>query len=176
MDAIADAADVARMTVFNHFARKEDLFFEPEQHVLDAVLNAVRTRRPGMSPLTALHRQATRMIREDAPFTRFSEQTQRFVADVAGSKALTGRARELADDAAGQLAAVLAEAAGRSSDDPYARLAARLLMGTWTVAFTEAHALYRRDQDAAAAKARFLAIVDRGSAGVAAAMAGTPYA
>ncbi|WP_081775896.1 TetR family transcriptional regulator [Asaia platycodi] len=30
IDAIAEAADVGRMTVFNHFARKEDLFFDRE--------------------------------------------------------------------------------------------------------------------------------------------------
>ena len=31
INEIADAADVGRMTVFNHFPRKEDMFFDREQ-------------------------------------------------------------------------------------------------------------------------------------------------
>jgi AcrR family transcriptional regulator len=175
VDAIADAADVGRMTVFNHFSRKEDLFFDPEQESLAVVLAAVRTRRPGLSPLAALHRLAARLIREDAPPLRFSEQSRRFVESIAASDGLKARARELRDEATQALAAALAEAAGRPEDDLHARLAAQLLLATWSVAFIEAHVLFRKGEDAAAAKARFLAVVDRGAAGVAAAMTGTPY-
>lgn len=35
IDEIADAADVSRMTVFNHFPRKEDMFFDREQEIRD---------------------------------------------------------------------------------------------------------------------------------------------
>jgi AcrR family transcriptional regulator len=176
VDAIADAADVGRMTVFNHFPRKEDLFFDPEQEALAAVLTAVRTRRPGLSPLAALHRLAARLIREDAPPLRFSEESRRFVDSIAASDGLKARARALRDEAAQALAAALAEAAGRPETDLHARLAAQLLLATCSVAFIEAHALYRQGEDAAAAKARFLSVVDRGATGVAAALAGTPYA
>ena len=31
VDEIAEAADVARMTVFNHFSRKEDMFFDLDE-------------------------------------------------------------------------------------------------------------------------------------------------
>ena len=175
VDEIAETADVGRMTVFNHFPRKEDLFFGQEQEAFAAILAAVRARRPGLAVIPALHRLAGRMIRDDASHIRFSEESRHWVEMVAASDTLAARAREIRDAAALTLAETLAEAAGRPQGDHDARLAAQLLLATWTVAFVEAHAIYRRDGDAAAAKAKFLAVIDRGSAGVAAAMAGTPY-
>jgi hypothetical protein len=44
------------------------------------------------------------------------------------------------------------------------------------VAFIQAHRTYRQGRDTAAANAVFLAIVDQGTLGLKAAMAGTPYA
>jgi AcrR family transcriptional regulator len=175
VDEIAEAADVGRMTVFNHFPRKEDLFFGEEQAAFAAILAAVRTRRPGLAPIPALHRLAGRMIRDEASPIRFTEESRRWVEMVAASDALKARAREIRDEATSELANTLAAAAARPQGDLDARLAAQLLLATWTVAFVDAHAIYRRDEDAAAAKAKFLAVVDRGSAAVAGALAGTPY-
>jgi VanZ family protein len=70
----------------------------------------------------------------------------------------------------------LSECVGREPGDPDAGLAAGLLLATWTVAFIEAHRTFRRTRDAEAAKAAFLAIVDKGTVGLKAALAGTPYA
>ena len=69
----------------------------------------------------------------------------------------------------------LSECAGRDPTDPDAYLAASLLLATWTVAFIQAHRTFRQSSDTEAAKAVFLAIVDRGTVGLKAAMAGTPY-
>jgi len=44
------------------------------------------------------------------------------------------------------------------------------------VGFIQAHRTFRQKRDAEQAKAAFLAIVDKGSIGLEAAMAGTPYA
>jgi hypothetical protein len=44
------------------------------------------------------------------------------------------------------------------------------------VTFVQAHRRFRQSQDADTAKAAFLALVDKGSIGLKAAMAGTPYA
>ena len=70
----------------------------------------------------------------------------------------------------------LAEGAGRPPADADAQLAASLLLATWTVALVQAHRAYAAGQDAAQARALFLSVVDRGSLGLATAMAGTPYA
>lgn len=69
----------------------------------------------------------------------------------------------------------LADSVGRAADDAGAHLAARLLLATWSVALVQAHAAYAQARDARAAARLFLALVDKGSHGVAA-MAGTPYA
>ncbi len=70
----------------------------------------------------------------------------------------------------------LSECVGRKPCDPDAHLAAGLLLATWTVAFIEAHRTFRESRDKEAAKAAFLAIVDKGTIGVKAALADTPYA
>jgi AcrR family transcriptional regulator len=176
VDEIADAADVGRMTVFNHFPRKEDMFFDQEQAARDAVLDALRRRETGVAPLNALRLLAHRLVAENNPYVRFFDGSRRFVETVKASEALKARARAIRDEVVQSLSEALAEVVGRPPDDPDARLAASLLLATWTVAFAQAHEVFRRDEDAEAAKATFLAVVDRGTDGVAAAMAGTPYA
>jgi hypothetical protein len=69
----------------------------------------------------------------------------------------------------------LAESVGREPADPDAQLAASLLLATWSVAFIGAHRTFRRTRSAAKAKTAFLAVVDKGTIGLKAAMAGTPY-
>ena len=51
---IAEAADVARPTVFAHFPRKEDLFFDRYSEVADQLTRAVRQRPAGTSAVSAL--------------------------------------------------------------------------------------------------------------------------
>ncbi|WP_324275584.1 helix-turn-helix domain-containing protein [Blastococcus brunescens] len=53
---IARGADVAVQTIFNHFATKEELFFDGRIPWVDGPADAVRRRPPGTSPLTALRR------------------------------------------------------------------------------------------------------------------------
>ncbi|MGF7191046.1 AcrR family transcriptional regulator [Robbsia andropogonis] len=176
VDDIAEAADVGRMTVFNHFARKEDMFFDQEEEARDVILDAVRTCKSGLAPIEALRLLAYRLIENDAPYIRFFEGSRRFVETVAASEALKARARAIRDEVARALSESLALVVDRPSDDPDAQLAAHLLLTTWSVAFTQAHAAYRRSEDVEMAKNTFLAVVEKGAMGVTAAMIGTPYA
>lgn len=176
VDEIAEAADVGRMTVFNHFARKEDMFFDQEQEARDVVLDALRTREPGLAPIQALRLLAYRLVEDDAPYIRFFDGSRHFVETVAASEALKARARAIRDEVARSLTGALAHAVDRRSDDLDAQLAAHLLLTVWSVAFIQAHAEYRRNEDAENAKKTFLAVVEKGTIGVAAAMADTPYA
>jgi AcrR family transcriptional regulator len=175
VDEIAKAADVARMTVFNHFPRKEDMFFDQDQEAREVVLNAVRTRDPGTPPIETLHALAHQLIAEDRPILRFSDGSRRFVETVLASEALQARAREIRDEVARSLADELTGSVGRPAVDPEASLAAHLLLATWTVAFIQAHDEFRRNGSAETARRLFLAIVDRGSVGIKAATRGTPY-
>jgi AcrR family transcriptional regulator len=176
VDEIAAAADVGRMTVFNHFPRKEDLFFDRDEEGRELLRDALRRRDPGVAPIEALRRLAHRLVAEESPVVEFSAWSRGFIETIEASEALKARARAIRDELARDVAAALSEGAGRDPDDPEARLAAGLLLAAWTVAFLHAHRLYQRGRDEKEAQAAFLALVDRGHAGAAAALAGTPYA
>jgi AcrR family transcriptional regulator len=51
---IAAAAGVSVQTVFNHFTRKEELFFDGRAGWVSGPADAVRARRPDVPPLIAL--------------------------------------------------------------------------------------------------------------------------
>ena len=176
VDEIAEAADVGRMTVFNHFPRKEDLFFDRDEEIRETLRNTIRQRDPHVAPLEALRLLAHRLIAERSPYVEFSIGSQGFVETIEGSETLKARARTIRDEIAQCIAVTLTECAGREPTDPAAHLAAGLLLATWTVALTQAHQTFRQKRNAAKAKAVFLAVVDQGTIGLKAAMAGTPYA
>lgn len=176
VDEIAAAADVGRMTVFNHFPRKEDMFFDREEEGRETLRRALREREAGVTPVEALRLLAHRLIAEQSPYLSFTAEGRNFVETIAGSETLKARARAIRDELADTVAQGLAECASREAGDPEARLAANLLLATWTAAFSHAHQLYRASRSAKKAKAAFLALVDQGCLGLAAAMAGTPYA
>lgn len=176
VDEIAAAADVGRMTVFNHFPRKEDLLFDREEEGYEILRTALHQRDPQVSPIETLRLLAHRLTADESPYVRFSAESQQFVEVVEASETLIARARAIRDEIAQVVMLALCESAGREVPDPDAHLAASLLSATWAAAFIEAHQTFRREQSAAKAKTAFLAIVDKGTQGAKAAMAGTPYA
>ena len=176
VDEIAEAADVGRMTVFNHFPRKEDLFFDRDEEGREILRDALRRRDPSVAPIETLRRLAHRLVAERSPYVRFSAASQGFIETIEGSETLKARARAIRDELAQVVTAALADGVGRDPADHDAHLAAGLLLATWTVAFIQAHRTFRRSGDTEEANAAFLAIVDQGAIGLQAAMAGTPYA
>ncbi len=176
VDEIADAADVGRMTVFNHFPRKEDMFFDRDEEGRELLREALRKRDPRVSPIEALRLLAHRLIVEQSPAVEFSARSQSFIETVEGSETLKARARAIRDEIAQVVTVALSEGAGREPADPDARLAASLLLATWTVAFLQAHRTFRESRNTEEAKTAFLAIVDKATIGLKAAMAHTPYA
>lgn len=175
VDEIAEAADVGRMTVFNHFPRKEDMFFDLEELGRDDLQSALKDRAPDVSPIEALHRFAYWIVAEQRPYIRFLKQSPRFMKTVADSETLKARARAIRDELAAIIQAELAEAAGRDPDDGDAHLAAQWVLATWSVAFLQAHRAFRQSHDRDEAQKMFLAMVDQGMVGVEAALAATPY-
>ncbi len=176
IDEIAEAADVGRMTVFNHFPRKEDMFFDREQQAHDLAFDAVCSRPADLSPIQALGALAHHMVdRPQGDFPLFVA-TRTFVETAQASEALKARARQMRDDFVRALAGVLTDAAGRPNNDPDGHLAAGLIAAAWSIAFVRAHAELSATGDVESAKRIFLALIDRGVSGTHAALAGTPYA
>ncbi len=176
VDEIAAAADVGRMTVFNHFPRKEDMFFDRDEEARETVRDALRRRDPQVTPLETLRLLAHRVVAEQRPYVEFSARSRDFVETIARSEALKARARAIRDETARLVAAALSGCVGRPPDDPGAQLAAGLLLATWSVAFLQAHRSFAQRRDTQEAQATFLAFVDKGALGLQAALAGTPYA
>ena len=176
VDEIAAAADVGRMTVFNHFPRKEDMFFDRDEEGREILREALRQRDADVAPIEALRLLAHRLVAEERPFVEFSARSQGFIETIEGSETLKARARGIRDEIAQVVTVALAECVGRDLADPDAHLAAGLLLATWTVAFIQAHRTFRQKHDPEEARAVFLAMVDKGTNGAKAAMAGTPYA
>jgi AcrR family transcriptional regulator len=175
INEIADAADVGRMTVFNHFPRKEDMFFDREQEAHDLAFDTVRSRPTDLSPIQALGALAHHMVdRPQGDFPLFAA-TRTFVETAQASEALKARARQMRDDFVRALAGVLADATSRPKDDADGHLAAGLIAAAWSTAFLQAHAALSATGDVEAAKRLFLALIDRGVSGTHAALAGTPY-
>ncbi len=176
VDEIATAADVGRKTVFNYFPRKEDMFFDRDEEGRETLREALRQRDSRVGPIETLRLLAHQLIADQSPYVEFSSESQGFIETIEGSETLKARARAIRDELAQVVTVALSECVGRDPDDPEAQLAAGLLLATWTVAFIQAHRTFRQRQDIEEAKATFLAIVDKGTIGLKAAMAGTPYA
>ncbi|MBP0649997.1 hypothetical protein J8J40_23415, partial [Mycobacterium tuberculosis] len=125
------------------------MVFDRDEEGRELLRDALRQKDPDVAPLETLRRLAHRLIADKVPFVQFSVASQGFVQTVAASETLKARARAIRDELAAVAAAALAEAAGREPADAEARLAAGLLLATWTVAFLEAHRRFRDKHDAA---------------------------
>ena len=175
IDEIAKAADVGRMTVFNYFPRKEDMFFDLDEPGREEIRAALAQRDGAISPIETLRRLAHRFVAEQRPFLAFSEDGERFLRTIGSSATLLARARAIRDELAAIVQSGLAACTGAPADDADAQLAAHLLVASWSVAYLQAHQEFQRSKDSAKAHATFLRLIDQGSAGVTAAMAHTPY-
>ncbi len=176
VDEIAEAADVGRMTVFNHFPRKEDMFFDRDEEGRETIRDALRQRDKTVAPIEALRLLARRSVSEDPSYVFFSPESLAFVETVEKSATLIARARAIRDEFAQFVAVMLAECVHKEPNDADAHLAANLILATWTVAFIRAHRAYRENRNVEKAKSVFLTLIDRGFSGLEVAMAGTLYA
>lgn len=119
---IAEAADVARPTVFAHFPRKEDLFFDRYPQVAGQLTQAIRERPAGTSAVGALRDTLAAAAQAgQAPYGTQADMIP-WWRTVAASRALQARARELADQLSAELAQAMA-AAGTAEPELAAALA-----------------------------------------------------
>jgi AcrR family transcriptional regulator len=67
---IAEAANVAKMTVFNYFPRKEDLFFDREEEGRVLLREALEKRSRSEPPLAALRILVDQLVEQNHPFAK----------------------------------------------------------------------------------------------------------
>lgn len=175
IEEIAEAADVGRATVFNHFPRKEDMFFDLDEFGREDLRTALQQGDRSVAPIETLHQFIHRAVEEQKPYVRFMPESQKFIETMTASEPLKARARAIRDELTQMLTLAMSEAVGRDSTDPDARVAAGLLVAIWGIALAQAHEVFRKSKKSAEAQAMFLALVDKGIVGLNVILAGTPY-
>ena len=159
VDEIAVAANVSKMTVFNYFARKEELLLDREDDLtLLPFRQALGARDADRSPVDALRAAVSEMSAAKHPLFHMSAKVVDWWRVVDGSPALKSRLRELADEATDALAMALA--AGRP--DARVRLAAGIIVMTVRTAREESVRLMQRGASAKKANAALLALIEQG--------------
>jgi len=128
--AIARAADVSAMTVFNYFPTKEDLFYSRLEAFEEELLSAVHQRQPGESALAAFGRFMSvprgLLASEDPDVV---EQLAAIVRVIADSPSLLAREQQIYARYTASLSAVLAEESGAHTDDVRPWVIANTLIG-----------------------------------------------
>ncbi len=174
VNEIAAAANVSKMTVFNYFARKEDLYFDRGLSDLVLLEQALRERAANVSPLAALQALVHRMVEERHVQAKFTARTSDFWRTVKESPSLRARAREMRDELENGLTELLQTSIGRK--EPSARLIASMLVAAWRVAYTTALRRQRAGDSAADVRAAFLGVVDDAIAIIRKGARGSPFA
>ena len=132
---IAEAAGVSKMTVFNYFPRKEDLFLDRHADRLAELTSVVRGRPAGVSPCEALRRHQHSLLASGHPFSGAIAGSPGFWWVLTSSPALMARWYEQEREIADALAAVLAEETGEAFRS---RMVANLLTTAITTVFARA--------------------------------------
>jgi AcrR family transcriptional regulator len=126
---IAREAEVSEVTVFNYFPTKDDLFFGGMEFFEDKLIEAVRSRAPGVSVLAAFREP----VLDGLPRLE-ADETARVIAKSAAlinaSPSLQVRERELVARYTEVLAQLLADEGDLEADDAEAAGVATALMGT----------------------------------------------
>ncbi|OEJ23675.1 TetR family transcriptional regulator [Streptomyces agglomeratus] len=112
---IAAAARVAKKTVTNYFARKEDLAFDHQDEFVQGLARTVAGRSEGESALAALRREFLAAVGLHDPVIGFSGEV--FARMIADSPTLVARLRDLHDQREEALAVLLATETGAAADD-----------------------------------------------------------
>lgn len=159
VDEIAVAAKVSKMTVFNYFARKEELLLDREDDLKLLPFRQALAQRPaGQPPVDALRALVAALSADKHPLLHVNARVVDWWRIVDDSPSLRARLRELADEAADALAIELAGARA----GPRVRLAAGLVVLALRTAREESVRRVRRGESAKKANAALLDVLQQG--------------
>ncbi|HEX5120149.1 MAG TPA: TetR/AcrR family transcriptional regulator [Pseudonocardiaceae bacterium] len=132
---IAAEADVSRVTVFNYFRRKEDMFFDRHDEARALFTGAVRDRQPGESIPAALRRVLLDLADRRHPLSGLRDGIEPFVRTVRDSPTLQAAARENREALARDLAESIAQDTGAEPADPLPTLVASAVLAAYRTAY-----------------------------------------
>jgi len=111
---IAEAAGVSKMTVFNYFPRKEDMFFDRWPAFAEMITSAVRGRAPGVPAPDALRDMWLGLLDQRHALSGMHDnRITSFYEVVLASPALRARVREQIEEVEGLVSRLFAEAGVR---------------------------------------------------------------
>lgn len=161
VEEIAAAAQVSKMTIFNYFARKEELILDREDDLkLLPFQRGLKERPPGQGPIDALRVLIAEMSARKHPICYISSMVAEWWQVVEASPALMARIRELEDEAAIGLAAELVSTVPSGAT----RLMAGTLILTVRTAREEALRQFRNSASDRKANAKFMQLIELGLA------------
>ena len=135
---IAEAANVSKMTVFNYFPRKEELFFDRGAEALELLDAAIRDRAPGESVINALRRLMLRLTEQRHPLSALLDSIRMFVQVVLDSATLQAGALHMVNEMEAHLSREFATLTGDKPNDPLPPLAAALVIATMRTLYQNA--------------------------------------
>ena len=137
---IAEACGVSEKTVFNYFPTKESLILDR----LESTMASLRTglAEPGVSPVEAalaildreLGAQTSWLAAQDHP-VQAGAMIRRFGTLIRATPSLRAYQSDMMAQFTAVAAAILAERAGMSPDEPEPQIAATALLGLWRIQF-----------------------------------------
>lgn len=130
-EQIADAADVAHRTFFNHFSCKEEAVVAAAAAGTETLISEVRARPPYESVLTALHESVLLVIQRDDTSTRDHLVALRIIRD---SPSLIPRQMAMLNAYEQMLADTIAARVGPGAPENYASLCAITALAALRVA------------------------------------------
>jgi len=142
---VAAAADVAKMTVTNHFPLKEDLVFDRNEEMIGYLANAVGDREPGESVAERVHRSYREGLERNNP--TLGHLGVNFARLVEASPALLARELQIHGQREAALADALIRELGSAPDDLTPRIVAAQLSGVFRILYYEARRRLLAGQD-----------------------------
>ncbi|MGW0516296.1 TetR/AcrR family transcriptional regulator [Crossiella sp. NPDC003009] len=151
---VAEAAEVSKMTVFNYFPRKEDLYLDRHEEIIEVLTSAI-TGRGELSVTAAVRRLCHELTAANHPLSGAVDGFPRFWSVIKASPALQLRLLEHLRDTE----AALVELLGGQRDPRAWQVAGMVLATVRSVFFANARAVL--DGTPAKTVARRRAHIDR---------------
>ncbi|MCR6483728.1 TetR/AcrR family transcriptional regulator [Amycolatopsis sp. OK19-0408] len=155
---IAEAAGVSKMTVFNYFPRKEDLFLDRHADRLAELTAVVRSRPAGVSPASALRAHQHALLAAGHPLSGAIAGGPGFWWVLTSSPALMARWYEQEREIASAFAEVFVEETG---DAFRSRMVAGLLTTAITSIFSHAMGRIVAGDDAEVVRREQVGVIDQ---------------